>query len=425
MSICSHGDSLSTGAKAVWDLPLAKLSMNDPALIREPYGFYRYMREHHPVYHSSMFGGSWLLFRYCDAKAVLVDRRLSSERAEVPLRGLPPEQRLTYTAMIDLFKQWLPFHRPPEHTAFRRYMNQVCEPISDETLTPRVERIVGVLLDPLLPGSHVDLMRDIAEPLPSMVVCEVLGLPSTKHALISGWCDDISHIYNSSHITAQDLDAAHASTQEFMGLLKEGLDRGYDPDTVLGRAQHFDADGFRLDEQQLLSQGIMLAFAGLEGARYNIGNAFLALHEHPDQMRLLKADHRLIPTAVEELLRYDSPVQFVSRVAAESFHYRRGDLMADVAEGEVVIAVIGSANRDEDVFDDPAALDLRRAPNKHLAFGHGGYYCMGGPMVRTETRILLSRMLKRFPDLRVIPTSDLEWNKNLGFHGFRSLPMTL
>jgi cytochrome P450 len=411
--------------KTDWGSSLAELSLNDPELIRDPYGFYGYMREHHPVYHSSMFDGSWLFFRYHDAKAMLLDRRLSSERADVPLRSLPPQQRPAYTAMIDLFKLWLPFRRPPEHTAFRRYMNQICEPLSDETLTPRVERIVGELLDPLAPGSQVDLMRDIAEPLPAMIMCDVLGLPLTKHALISGWSDDISHIYNSSEVTAQDLDAAQASTREFTELLKEGLDRGYGPDTILGRAQHFETNGFRLDEQQLLSQAIMLAFAGLEGARYNIGNAFLALHEHPDQMRLLKANRRLIPTAVEELLRYDSPVQFVSRVAAESFSYRRGDLTADVTEGEVVIAVIGSANRDEEVFDDPAALDLDRTPNRHLAFGYGGYYCIGGSMAQTETRILLSRMLERFPDLRVLPASDLEWNKNLGFHGFRSLPMTL
>jgi cytochrome P450 len=412
-------------ATAAGDFSLAELSLNDPALIREPYGFYRYMREHHPVYRSSMFGGSWLFFRYRDAKAMLVDRRLSSERADVPLRSLPPEQRPAYTAMIDLFRQWLAFRRPPEHTVLRRYMNQVCEPLSGATLPPRVERIVGELLDPLAPGSHVDLMRDIAEPLPAMIMCDVLGLPLTKHALISDWSDDISHIYNSSDVTAQDLDAALASTREFMDLLKEGLDRGYDHATVLGRAQRFEDDGFRLDEQQLLSQGILLAFAGLEGARYNIGNAFLALHEHPDQLRLLKADHRLMATATEELLRYDSPVQFVSRVAAESFRYRRGDLIADVTEGEVVIAVIGSANRDEEVFDNPAALDLLRAPNKHLAFGYGAYFCIGGPMVRTETRILISRMLERFPELRVIPASDLEWNNNLGFHGFRSLPMIL
>jgi hypothetical protein len=234
------------------------------------------------------------------------------------------------------------------------------------------------------------------------------------------WSDAISHIYASSHLTLEELRAARTSALEYVNYLEE-LTRtlAAHDDAVLSRALAMETDGFRLTERQVYSQCILLTFAGLEAARYAIGNGLVALSQHPDQYARLRRDPSLAALAVEEVLRFDNPVQFTSRVAAESFTYRG----AQIEEGEVVLAYVGAANRDPARFADPGRFDIGREDNRHLALGHGPHFCIGAPMVRIQMEVLFRELFATFPEFSVIADRDLDWNTNLGFKGFRSLPL--
>ena len=405
----------------VADFDLSRFTFNNPELIKDPYPLYEFMLAHHPAYHSPLLGGTWMFFRYDDAKHMLSEPRLTSARADIPVRWLPAQARSEFDDMIGLFSEWLAFFDRPLHTTFRRHMNRVFENLLSERLRPLVERIVRELLEPLHGRREVDLMAEVAYPLPALIVCDALGIPRSQHKRMIEWSDTISHIYASSHLTLEDLRAARASTLDYVGYLEQ-LTRGMvakDEHAVLPRALTMETDGLRLTERQVYSQCILLTFAGLEAARYAIGNGVMALCRHPDQLALLRRDPSLAGSAVEEVLRYDNPVQFTSRVAAESFSYKG----AHIEQGQVVLAYVGAANRDPARFADAGRLDIARRDNRHLSLGHGPHFCIGAPMVRVQMEVLFRELFSAFPEFSVVPDRDLDWNTNLGFRGFRSLPV--
>ncbi|NEA36892.1 cytochrome P450 [Streptomyces sp. SID13031] len=400
---------------------LADFNFNNLELIKDPYPFYRYMLDHHPTYFSPVFGGTWMFFRYEDARSLLADQRLSSARADVPTRFLPPEDRAEFAPMITLFEEWLAFFNRPAHTAFRRHMARVFECLTEPNLTALTERLVAELLEPLRGRREVDLMTEVAYPLPALIICEALGIPRSEFKRLIEWSDAIAHIYASSHLTIDELRHAQTSTFEYVEFL-QGVTRMAAADgrqTLLSRAISMETDGFRLTERQINAQCILLTFAGLEGARYVIGNGILALHRHRAQYDLLRRQPELAASAAEEFLRYDNPVQFISRVARESFTYQG----AEIRKGQVVLPYVGAANRDPARFSDPDTLDITRTNNRHLAFGHGPHWCIGAPMVQVQLRVLLEQLFSTFPEFHVRDDADLDWNTNLGFHGFRSLPI--
>jgi cytochrome P450 len=404
------------------DFDLSRFTFNNPELIKDPYPLYEFMLDRHPAFHSPILGGTWMFFRYDDAKHMLSEPRLTSARADIPVRWLSSQARGEFDDMIDLFGEWLAFFDRPQHTVFRRHMNRVFESLLNDNLRPLVERIVHELLEPLRGRDEVDLMAEVAYPLPALIVCDALGIPRSQYKHMVEWSDTISHIYASSHLTLEDLRAARASTLDYVGYLEQ-LTREMaveDEFAVLPRALAMETDGFRLTDRQVYSQCILLTFAGLEAARYAIGNALMALWQHPDQYALLRRDPSLVLSAVEEVLRFDNPVQFTSRVAAESFTYED----ARIEEGQVVLAYVGAANRDPARFADPGRLDITRRDNRHLSLGHGPHFCIGAPMVRIQMEILLRELFTTFPEFSVVPDSDLDWNTNLGFRGFRCLPVT-
>lgn len=181
-----------------------------------------------------------------------------------------------------------------------------------------------------------------------------------------------------------------------------------------------ETDGFSLTPRQVYSQCILLTFAGLEAARYAIGNGLLALDQHPAQASNLRNDPSLAASAVEEILRFDNPVQFTSRLAAESFTFEG----AEILRGQVVLAYVGAANRDPNRFDNASMFEITRTGNRHLALGHGPHFCIGAPMVRVQMEILLRELFRSFPPFTVEYDRGLDWNRNLGFRGVRSLPVT-
>jgi cytochrome P450 len=383
------------------------------------------MREEAPAYFSEgIFGGAWLFFRYKDCLNLLLDERLSNARAAVPLRFLPPEQRATFGDMVGLFERWLAFHDGPSHTRRRRHANRSYRPFSQEVLEPRIQAHVDRLLDGVDPNGF-DLMREFAFPLPAMVIADLLGVPVEAHPDLTRWTDDIAHLFGSTSVLVEHLHRTRQSTRELADFLAspECTARSARENGLLHQLRTTEVQGRRVVEEDVVAQAALLLFAGVASIRYLIGNCVHELERlaaPPERELLLRPEAAF--DAVEELLRFCTPVQFVGRVASADFDYRiDGGEVVQIRAGQPVMLYVASANRDPAKFPAADRLVLDRpAPNEHLAFGAGRHLCFGDPLVRQTTRIALQSLYRRMPWLRV-DEQALDWNNNLGFHGFVSL----
>lgn len=406
------------------ELPAERFTHNEIEYIPDPYPFFASMRAANPVYFSErIFGGTWLFFGYDDCVAMLKEERLSNARAAVPLRFLPPEQRAEFSDMVDVFERWLAFHDGRQHTGNRRQANRSYMPFTEQRLEPRIRGVVDRLLDAVDPAGF-DLMAEFAFPLPAMVIADVLGVPTEAHADLSRWTDDIAHLFGSTQVSLEHVRRTADSTRELAAFLAapEQRERAEREQGLLHALRTTEVHGQRFDEQDVVAQAAMLLFAGVASIRYLIGNSVHELDRCSPEQRALLTDPGTAPAAVEELLRFCTPVQFIGRVVAEDFSYTGPDgRTAHLRAGRPVLLYSGSANRDETRFDraDELVLD-RPLPNPHLTFGAGRHLCFGDPLVRQTTRIALGELYRRMPGLRV-PAQELCWNNNLGFHGFTAL----
>ncbi|MFI9388791.1 cytochrome P450 [Kutzneria sp. NPDC052558] len=406
------------------DLSAADFSHNDFEYIPDPFPFFEKMRAEKPAYQSErIFGGAWLFFSYADCLALMKDERLSNARAAVPLWFLPQAHRHEFADMISVYERWLAFHDGKQHTRSRRQANRSYMPFSDELLEPRIQRIVDGLLDKVDPRGF-DLMAEFAFPLPAMVIADVLGVPTEAHAELTRWTDDIAHLFGSTHVTVEHLKRTQVSTRELTEFLMspQCLAQSERDQGLLYHLRKAEVYGYRFSDEDVVAQAALLLFAGVASIRYLIGNSVHALEQRPKQERQLLLNPATVGDAVEELLRYCTPVQFVGRVAREDFSYTTAcGEQVRIGAGRPMILYVGSANRDGEQFDRPDELVLTRpAPNRHLTFGAGRHLCFGDPLVRQTTRIALATLYRRMPDLQSNPQS-LNWNNNLGFHGFTAL----
>jgi cytochrome P450 len=402
-----------------------EFSHNESTYLPDPYSFFERMREEAPAYFSEkIFGGTWLFFRYADCRSLIVDERLSNARATVPLRFLPPDQRADFDDMIQILDRWLAFHDGPSHTRMRRHANRSYDPFGDAALAPRIQRLVDRLLDDVAPNGF-DLMSEFAFPLSAMVIADLLGVSTEAHAELTYWTDHIAHLFGSTHVSADHVRLTQRSMRELVEFLSSAKSRRLSAERggLMHQMRTREVHGHRLDEHEVIAQSALLLFAGTASIRYLIGNSAHVLDQRPLSERNLLVDPRTAPDAVEELLRYCNPVQFIGRVAHTDFEYDCGaGPPAVIREGQPVLLYIGSANRDPEKFPRADELVLTRpAPNEHLTFGTGRHICFGDPLVRATTRIALATLYRRMPGLRVARQQDLDWNNNLGFHGFQSL----
>ncbi|OMI35308.1 cytochrome P450 [Streptomyces sparsogenes] len=402
-------------------------SHNNVQYIEDPFSFYALMREHSPAHLSgTIFGGTWLMFRYADCARLMKDERLSNARSAVPLRFLDPEQRAEFADMLDIYGRWLAFHDGKEHTRNRRQANRGYVPFTDEYLEPRIQGIVDGLLDRVDPTGF-DLIADVAFPLPAMVIADVLGVPVEAHPQLNRWTDDIAHLFGSTSVSVEHLRRTRKSTRELAAFLasEDNARRSRDAGGLLHRLRETEVHGYRFSERDVVAQAALLLFAGVASIRYLIGNSVRALADVPATQRDLLLHPDTVGPAVEELLRVCTPVSFVGRVAAEDFDYTASDgTVVPLRKGQPLLLYVASANRDPEVFEHPDELVLDRPlPNRHLTFGIGRHLCFGDPLVRQTTRIALSTLYRRWPALHVPPQAT-DWNNNLGFHGFTSLWVT-
>lgn len=365
-----------------------------PSWRRDPYPYYRRLRETAPYYRSPLLGVT-VLTRYDDVLSVLRDPRFSVRRSESrvfkrmnPFGELSPE----FQSMIERNLLMLD---PPDHTRLRGLVAKAFTPRVVERLRPRIEALVEELLDRVAADGEMELVRDFAEPLPVIVIAELLGLPREDRADFKRWADELAVLVDPVAIVG-GFGRVQEAFDELCAYLRAtfAARRAAPRDDLISALVAAEERGDALTESELISTLILILGAGHETTTNLLGNAVLALLRHPGERKRLQDDPSLGESAVEEFLRYDSPVQGTDRMAKEDLQL--GD--ARVAKGEFAVLLLGAANRDPGRFAEPDRLDLGRRDNPHLAFGQGLHFCLGATLARLEAQIAIAALLRRFPD---------------------------
>jgi cytochrome P450 len=309
---------------------------------------------------------------------------------------------------------------PPAHTRMRNLVNKAFTPRVVERVRPHIQDIADALIDALPDLQRIDVMRDLAVPLPVIVIAETLGVSVSERERFKAWSSDVAGTLAGPFQPADVLDRARVSSNELADYFRDELNkrRRAPRDDLLTALLQAEEHGDLLSEDELLATCILLLVAGNETTTYLIGNGMLALLEFPDQRRRLQAEPSLIASAVDEMLRYDGPVQMTSRIVMEEMEFR-GKKMEP---GQVILTLLGAANRDPAQFEDPDSLDIGRQNNRHLGFGYGIHYCVGAPLAVVEAQVAVNTLLRRFPEPE--PAFETpEWGSSFILRGLKSLPI--
>jgi len=388
-------------------------------LLQDPYPQYHRLRRESPV-HLDPDTGELVLTRYQDVVAALKDPRLSSRR--VADKGIPvPDLFVSLMRPVSgmLGRQML-FSDPPDHTRLRSLAARAFTPRVVQRMRDRIEQIACELLDAKRGAPVLDLVGDYAVWLPLLVIAEMLGVPTRDRARFKVWSDDLALFIGGSTKPLPVVLARAARgvfhLQRYFRSLIRARRRAAPQDDLLGALLTVEEQGDMLTEDELLANAILLLAAGHETTTNLIGNGMYALFRHPDQLQLLRNEPGLMGSAVTEMLRYDSPVQWTGRVALEELEIGQ----TRVAAGQTIAIGVGAANRDPAQFPNPDRLDIRRQDNSHLAFSHGIHYCLGAALARLEGEIAISTLLTRYPQLQLVDERP-QWQENFTLRGMKSL----
>lgn len=430
--------------------PFSLLNLQREEIRANPYPFYEKLRNLDPIHWDEEMG-FWVFTRYADIDPLYTDERFS--RAQGLMRNfqrLSESERQIVEPVYHAFSKTVFYADPPYHTHLRGLMNHAFTPRRVERLRPYVQGIVNELLDTACrKGGTVDMITDLAYPLPVMVIAELLGLPAGDRDRFKQWSDDLFAILGTvRHKPSDLLERAAQSLNEMTEYVKElSHQRRAEPqddlltallsvtdDDSLACPYPHDSSSVQTTEQlirdrdttsmltgeELVSNINILLSTGHETTTHLIGNGILALLQHPDQMERLLTQPVLLAPAIEEMLRYDSPVQITYRSALQDAeikgkHIRKGDL---------VNTILGAANRDPQRFSNPDRFDITRNEGRHLGFGVGIHFCIGAPLVRLEAEVIFETILRRFPGL-TLAAERLEWQEHPIFRGLKSLPVNL
>jgi cytochrome P450 len=416
-----HGAEMALRATAEWVTTGALFNPLKPQLRVDPYPFYRWLREKDPI-HRSYPASGWILSRYEDILTVLSEPRVFSadernwlrygrERARDARAGFPDPYQAGIVSMLRI--------DPPDHTRMRTLVSKAFTPRAVERLRPRIEAVVDELLDGVTSDGEIELMRELASPLPVAIIAEMLGVAVEDRARFRHWSNEAIRLLGDG--TREDRRRALVAMDEMRAWLAGEIERRrQEPrDDLLSGLVAAEEAGDRLTTAELFATCVLLLVAGNETTTNLIGNGIIALLRHPDQLELLRREPHRIPAAVEELLRYDSPVQLTSRIAVDDYeldghHLRRG---------QQIVLLIGAGNRDPERFPDPDRLDVCRDEVRPLSFGHGIHYCLGAQLARLEAGIAFQKLLPRVPNLRC--AGRIVWGDNTVLRGPRVLPLAL
>jgi hypothetical protein len=400
--------------------PAVAFDPRDPAFIADPYPSFHRLRSAAPVWKSSPFGW-WFVTRYDDAATILRDRRMGKDYTDPAalMRRFGPTA-LSEPAVVELTQMML-MRDQPEHTRLRGLVTKAFTARRIEQLRNRVADLVDGLLDRVADQGHMDAIRDFAYPLPVLVICELLGIPEEDRARCASGAGSGAALLNPTPPSRKELDAANEGTHAtgvYFEALFEQRRRAPQDDLITMLVQAEEA-GDRLTTEELRANVSLLFAAGHETTVNLIGNGLLALLRHPDQWARLNDDRSLVSNAIEELLRYDSPVQTVARTVSEPMELR-GQAMR---KGDIVMVLIGAVNRDPDVFPDPDRLDVTRPQPRALSFGGGIHFCLGAQLARLEAEIAFTALLRRLPSLTLADTGPPRWRETFTLRGLTSLPV--
>jgi cytochrome P450 len=312
------------------------------------------------------------------------------------------------------------FLDPPEHSRVRGMAHAAFTPRRIEHLRSRIETITNRLLDRFDLGS-MEVMADLANPLPAIVTAEMLGVPTEDHPRLKAWSESFAEMLGNFQHNPGRVPQVLANLSEMIAYFREAVRREatHPTEGLVNALVNAAVDGDQLGEDDIVANIVVTMVGGQETTTNLIGNGLLTLLRHPDELARLRADPSLMPSAVEELLRFESPSQHTARLAPED-----GLLGGcEIRKGQAVIAVMAAANRDPERFPEPDRLDLARADNRHLAFGWAAHFCFGAPLARMEGAIALETVLRRMPDLALAP-GPITWRPNLGLRGLTALNVT-
>ncbi len=399
------------------DASLSLVRLLEPEVLANPYPLYHKLRSEDPV-HWDRFLHTWVVTRYPDVLNVL--HSFSADRTPTPeqltamgLSGLNPIAKVMVKQML--------FMDAPAHTRLRGLASAAFTPRRVEVLRGHIQEIADNLLDRVRTRGQMDIIEDFAAPMPAIVTAEMLGVPTEDHVDLKKWSSDFAEMLGNFQHNPDRIPRVLESTNNLTDYFQAAIDknRQHPREGLIQAFMNAEIDGDRLTDEEIVANCIVTMVGGQETTTNLIGNGLLTLTRNPEELARLRDDSSLVHPAVEELLRYESPSQHTGRIAREDVQIGG----RDIRKGQAVMAIMAAANRDPDRFPDPDRLILDRSDNKHLAFGWSSHFCFGAPLARMEGQIAFETLLRRLPNLEVVP-GPLTWRNNSGLRGLTALPVT-
>lgn len=407
----SGGTSRTSGGSA-----LSLYHLLDPEVLANPYPLFERLRSEDPV-HWDPFLHTWVVTRYADVLEVL--HTFSAERTHTPeklnamgLSEMGPIAQLMVRLML--------FMDPPAHTRLRSLASYAFSPARVAVLRSHIREIVDRLLNAVQEKGEMDLIRDLGEPLPSIVTAEMLGVPIEDRDRLKAWSADFAEMLGNFQHNPEHAGRMLRAVEEMTTYFRETIRKMKNDrrEGLVYSLMNAEVDGDRLTEEEVIATSIVTMVGGLETTTNLIGNGVLTLLRNPEEMRRLRDDASLIPSAVEEMLRYESPSQHTGRIAGKDVELGG----KTIRKGQAVMAVMAAANRDPERFAEPDRFDVKRSDNRHLAFGYAAHFCFGAALARAEGQEAIEAIIRRFAEIELQPV-PLAWRNNLGLRGLTALPV--
>jgi len=399
------------------DKALSLYHLLDPEVLANPYPLYHRLRNEDPV-HWDPFLHAWVVTRYADVIHVL--HHFSANRTPTPeqlsamgLSALNPIAQVMVRQML--------FLDPPNHTRLRALASAAFTVRRVERLRSHIQEIMDGLLDAVISKGSMDLIADFASPAPAIVTAELLGVPVADHEQLKNWSADFAEMLGNFQHNPDRFPKILRSVEEMSSYFRSAMQeqRLHPQDGLVSAMMAADVDGAKLTDDEIIANLIVTMVGGQETTTNLIGNGILTLLRNPESMKRLREDSALVPSALEELLRYESPSQHTARLAPDDIELGG----KQIRKRQAVIAVMGAANRDPERFPDPDRLDIERPDNRHVAFGWAAHFCFGAHLARLEGQIAVSTLLQRLPNLGLDTKVPPVWRHNLGLRGLTALPV--
>jgi pimeloyl-[acyl-carrier protein] synthase len=384
----------------------------DPEVLADPYPLYRQLRmqghvQWDPYLHS------WVVTGYDEVVTILL--RFLADRTPTP-KQLEALELSELTPIAAIMTQQMLFMDPPAHTRLRTLASKAFMPAQVERLRARIQQVVDQLLDAAQSTGRMEVIADFAEPLPAIITADMLGVDRADHRKLKAWSSDFAEVLGNFQHNPERSVRILKSLREMTEYFQDAVRRNATHDGLIHDMLAARDNDDRLTEEEVVANVIVTMIGGQETTTNLIGNGLLTLLRNPQKLESLRDDLTFLPSAIEELLRYEPPSQHTARIAPSDCELGG----QKIRQGQAVIAVMAAANRDPLRFAEPDVLDLRREDNRHLAFGWGRHFCFGAPLARMEAQIAFATMLRRFPHLELAP-GNLTWRENLGLRGLKAM----